>query len=422
MRAIFLFIGCVFISLFISCGKNDDDAARKKEEKKIQSQLNNPKVELYKAMKIALRSTATVGQNPELDKARKSMFNLVGSVLSSTTTDKSFEINPLELIVLAKEVYDTKETLLKTDEDSLPTLLGNIFYLFTNSTVIKSTYFPETYNNNFEHIILSLLWQTTPSAPKDFALYEIYKSNETNINDVSLRLVYQLAKSFVFFENDYYYHSYDKCNEYLTYMESNKDMISKTPIISIANQDIVASEQNYYQMHGMGLIIKALNEDKMDKKKESLNDMELFLGDMEKGGLDNELTWLVSTYVYVSKEEYEKAVKPLEKLEKSELISEPEKQAIKELNTYIKARKKGSALNVINDKFAFGKITVNLMSNRLKASKQLTDLEKSKEGKKLVEIQKEMNDKLKYIEDSKTSLNTDSLTSKAKNLLNNIIK
>ena len=62
------------------------------------------------------------------------------------------------------------------------------------------------------------------------------------------------------------------------------------------------------------------------------------------------------------------------------------------------------------------------MSNRLKASKQLTDLEKSKEGKKLIEIQKEMNDKLKYIEDSKTSLNTDSLTSKAKNLLNNIIK
>jgi hypothetical protein len=205
-------------------------------------------------------------------------------------------------------------------------------------------------------------------------------------------------------------------------MESNRGMISETPIISIANQDIVASEQNYYQMHGMGLIIKALNEDKMDKKKESLNDMELFLGDMEKGGLDNELTWLVSTYVYVSKEEYEKAVKPLEKLEKSELISEPEKQAIKELNTYIKARKKGSALNVINDKFAFGKITVNLMSNRLKASKQLTDLEKSKEGKKLIEIQKEMNDKLKYIEDSKTSLNTDSLTSKAKNLLNNIIK
>ncbi len=422
MRVKLLFITCVFITFFISCGKNDEDAARKKEEKKIQAQLNNPKIELYKAMKIALRSTATVGQNPELDTARKSMFNLVGSVLSSTSANKSIEINPLEIIVIAKEVYDTKETLLKTNEDSLPTLLGNIFYIFTNSTAIKSPYFSAAYNNNFEHVILSLLWQTTPSSPKDLALYEIYKSNETNIDDISLRLVYQLAKSFVFFENNYYYHSYDKCNEYLQNMESNKDIISKTPIFNIANQDIVASEQSYYQMHGMGLIIKALNEDKMDKKKESLNDMELFLNDMEKGGMDNELTWLVSTYVYVSKEEYEKAVKPLEKLEKSELINEPEKQALKELTTYIKARKKASALNVINDKLAFGKITINLMSNRIKALKQLTDLEKSKEGKKLVETQKEINDKMKYLEDSKTYLNTDSLATKAKNILNNIIK
>ncbi|MDX2174367.1 MAG: hypothetical protein SFY56_14795 [Bacteroidota bacterium] len=423
MRTKLVLLSVILLALFFSCGeKNDEDAFRKAEEKRIQAQLNNPKLELYKAMKIALRSTATVGKNPELDKARQSMFNLVGSVFKSNASDKSVEINPLELIVFAKEVYDSKETLLKTDEDSLPTLLGNIFYLFTNSPEIKSSYFPFAYNNNSEHMILSLLWQTTPSAPKDFALYEIYKSNENNINDVSMKLVYQLCKSFVFYENTFYYHSFDKCNDYLKYMESNKDMISKTPIISVVDQNIVANEQNYYQLHAMGLIMRALNEREMDKEKESLNDMKFFLADMEKGGLDNELTWLVSAYVYVSEEEYEKALPALEKLEKSSIISEPEKQAMSELKGYIKSRKKGNALNVINDKLAFGKITVNLLSNRLKSSKQLLDLEKSKEGKKLIQVQEEMNSKMNYLEDTNKSLNVDSLSAKAKNLLDGVLK
>ncbi|MBA2612401.1 MAG: hypothetical protein H0U95_10545 [Bacteroidetes bacterium] len=376
-------------------------------------------------MKIALRSTATVGKNPELDSARKSMFRLVGSVLSSgnplLNNTGAVEIHPLELVALAKEVYDTKEVLLKTDEDSLPTLLANIFYVFTNSTLIHSTYFPMAYNNNHEHILLSLLWQTTPSAPKDFALYEVYKSDEKDIQDISLRLVYHLTKSFVLFENAYYYHSFDKCNEYLSYMEKNKKLISETPVINLKD-GFVASEQSYYQLHGMGLIIRALDEQKMKKEKEALDDMELFLDDAQKGGLDNELTWLVSAYVNINKEEYEKAIPALIKLEKSDKISGPEKQAITELLSYIKTRKKGSALNMFSDKLAFGKITFHLVMDRLKNAKQLTDLEKSKEGKKLVEVQKEMNDKTQYFDSAKNNLNADSLSNKAKNLLQDVFK
>lgn len=420
-----LYLSVSFLVLFFSCGKSEEDM-RKKEQKKMQEQLNNPKLQLYKSMKIALRSTATVGQNPELDSARKSMFILVGAVLNegASILDKSkpVEIHPLELITLAKEVYDTKEVLLKTDEDSLPTLLANIFYVFTGSSKIESSFFPVAYNNNHEHIILSLLWQTTPSAPKDFALYEVYKSDEKGIEDLNLRLVYQLTKSFVLMENEYYYHSYDKCNEYLKFMEDNKDIISKTPMINMVNQGFGPSEQSYYQFHGMGVIIRALDEDKMKKEKESLNDMELFLSDMQKGGLDNELTWLVDAYVHIKKEEYDKAIPALEKLEKSDKISAPEKQAITELLVFIKARKKDSALNMFNDKLAFGKIAFHLMTERLKASKQMTDLDKSKEGKKLVEVQKQINDKMQYIESARTSLNTDSLSSKAKNLVKDIFK
>jgi len=420
-----LYLSASFLILFFSCGKSDEDM-RKKEEKKMQEQLNNPKLQLYKSMKIALRSTATVGQNPELDSARKSAFLLVGTVLheGASLLDKSkpVEIHPLELFALAKDVYDTKEVLLKTDEDSLPTLLANIFYVFTGSANIKSDFFPVSYNNNHEHIVLSLLWQTTPSAPKDFALYEVYKSDEKDISDLNLRLVYQLTKSFVLMENEYFYHSYDKCNEYLKYMEDNKDLISKTPMINMVNQGFGPSEQSYYQFHGMGLIVRALDEDKMKKEKESLNDMELFLEDMQKGGLDNELTWLVDAYVHIKKEEFDKAVPALEKLQKSDKISAPEKQAITELLAFIKARKKDSALNMFNDKLAFGKIAFHLMTERLKASKQMTDLDKSNEGKKLMEVQKEMNDKMQYFDSAKNNLNTDSLTSKAKNLLKDVFK
>ncbi|MEO6302408.1 MAG: hypothetical protein ABIP51_04490 [Bacteroidia bacterium] len=425
MKNILYLSFCLLFVLFFSCGKNDEDE-RKKEENKIQAQLNDTKIQLYKSMKIALRSTATVGQNPELDSARKNMFLLVGSVLSSGASildkSKAVEIHPLELIALGKKVYDTKEVLLKTDEDSLPTLLSNIFYVFTGSQLINSPYFPVAYNNNHEHILLSLLWQVTPSAPKDFALYEVYKSDEAHITDISLKLVYQLTKSFVFYENEYYYHSFDKTNEYLTFMEKNKKLIEETPIINLTDEGPTAGEKSYYQLHGMGVIIKALNEKKMGKDKEMLDDMELFLDDMQKGGLDNELTWLVSAYVFISKEEYEKAIPALEKLEKSDKIKDPEKTAIKEMLQYIKQRKKGDALNMFNDKLAFGKITFYLMLDRLKDAKQLTDLEKSKEGKKLVEVQKEMNDKMQYFDSAKNNLNTDSLSSKAKNLIKDVFK
>ncbi len=420
-----LYLSISFLILFFSCGKSEEDM-RKKEKKKMQEQLSNSKLQLYKSMKIALRSTATVGQNPELDSARKSMFLLVGTVLheGASLLDKSkpVEIHPLELFALAKEVYDTKEVLLKTDEDSLPTLLANIFYVFTGSANIKSDFFPVSYNNNHEHIVLSLLWQTTPSAPKDFALYEVYKSDEKDIQDLNLRLVYQLTKAFVLMDNEYFYHSYDKSNEYLHYMESNKDLISKTPMINMVNQGFGPSEQSYYQFHGMGLIIRALDESKMKKEKESLDDMELFLEDMEKGGLDNELTWLVDAYVHIKKEEYDKAIPALEKLQKSDKIQAPEKQAISELLVFIKGRKKDSALNMFNDKLAFGKIAFHLMTDRLKASKQMADLEKSNEGKKLVEVQKEMNEKMQYFDSAKNNLNTDSLSSKAKNLLKGVFK
>jgi hypothetical protein len=415
----------LFVSIF-SCGKSDDDL-RKIEQKKMMEQLDNTKIQLYKSMKIALRSTAIVGQNPELDNARKNMFALVGNVLGTASSaidkDETTNVNPLEVIQLAKSIYDEKETLLKTNEDSLPTLLGNIFYVFTQSTKItNSSYLPITYNNNHEHIILSLLWQITPSAPKDFAMYEVYKSDEKDIEDVSLKLVYQLTKSFVLLNNEYYFHSLDKCNEYLDYMEKNKQLISQTPVISLTEGSAMAREQSYYQLHGMGLIIKALDENKLGKKKESLDGMELFLSDMEKGGLDNELTWLTSSYVFISKEEFDKAIPSLQKLEKSNLISEPEKKSITELLGFIKSRKKDSALNLFTDKLAFSKIAFHLFQARIKESKQLSNLSKSKEGKKLMQIQEEMNDKLKYIVEAKQSLNTDSLASKAKGFLNGLLK
>mgnify|MGYP001554691030 CR=1 FL=1 len=121
-------------------------------------------------------------------------------------------------------------------------------------------------------------------------------------------------------------------------------------------------------------------------------------------------------------QEYDKAVPALQKLEKSDKMGVPETKAITASLVFIKDRKKDSALNLINDKLSFGKIAFHLMSDRLKASKQMADLDKSKEGKKLMEVQKEMNDKMQYFDSAKNNLNADSLSSKAKNLIKDVFK
>jgi len=408
----------VAITLLVSCSGESEEEARKKENEQIEEHLKSPKLQFYKAIKIALRSTANVGKDPELDKARATMLKLGGEAISTAVTpDSARTISPFELLAIAGELYEAKDILTKKDEDELPTILGNIYYVFSN---MQSSEVPEIagfkYDNNFEHVTLGLLWTASMKAPVELPLYELHKADESRITYYDLKLLTQLSKALSYSRNHFPWHALDKSDEYLKNLEASKSKIVESPPFMVVEGE-KNGEKTYYQLHVLGQVLKGLSESELEKEDESVRDYEIALDDAEKGGMDNELTWLVGSYVDIKKEDKDKALANLAKLEKSSLMSKPEKEAITEIKSYLESRENGKALNKLNDKIAMGTIVFNLLKKEAEEAKQLEKLKQSKEGKHFFELHSQLEQNSHYLDKVSSGLNTDSLGSKAKDLI-----
>ena len=120
------------------------------------------------------------------------------------------------------------------------------------------------------------------------------------------------------------------------------------------------------------------------------------------------------------KEEKEKALVYLGKLEKSDKMAAPEKQAVSDIKKYVEDRDSKKALTKFKDKFAMISISYDLLKARVAETKQIQEFKKSKEGDKFFGFEKEVADKSELINSLGDKLNTDSLSNKASNLVKNI--
>ncbi|RYG10729.1 MAG: hypothetical protein EOO07_21695 [Chitinophagaceae bacterium] len=101
-------------------------------------------------------------------------------------------------------------------------------------------------------------------------------------------------------------------------------------------------------------------------EKRALEDFELFVKDANELGLENELVWCVESYLYLKREEPEKAIEALTKLQNSKMLSKDEREAITETITYLKVRESGAKLNTIYDKTVMTKIATSYVFAVLK--------------------------------------------------------
>ncbi len=424
MQKFFLLFVTVSALSFTSCKKGGDEEGRKIENEKIGEFLNDSKVQFYKAMKIALRYSASAEKDPEIEKARLTLMKLGGHSLSlgMQAADSAQTVNPMELLSLAGEAYKAKDILNKTEEDSLPTILGNICYF---SGGMKSCDVPDMgefkYDNNLEHAVIGLLWFASVKGPKEFSFYELHKTNENDFKYYDLAILSKLTKSVIYYEHKFPYNGMDRATEALALIEKNREKIIANPLFSFTDGEM-NGEKTYYQMHGLGSVLKGLNEKDLEKEEEAMKDFEIFLADAEKGGLDNELTWLIGSYVYIKKEEKDKALSYLVKLEQSTMLDEPEQKAIAEIKTYLANRDNGKALTALNDKFAYGSIAFNLIKRRIEKTRAIAGIENTAEGRRFRELHRELDDKAAYLDMLNKGMSADSLTEKASDLVKGLFK
>lgn len=408
----------VFVLLFLSCGKDEDPMQR--EQKEMDKAMSGPVSDTYKAFKVALRGTATAGKDSLFDQARLNLLAATGYVLvQSAQPDSTRSLNDvIQLAKSAETIAETVPMLIKTDEDTLPTVLENIAWVMDPKNSGATWSVASLLNEDEEHLILAGAWIVSQRAPAGLCLYELSRVDDDSLRTPDLKLISKFARSILYYLNNWPYHGEQSADELVQLTEKEKDYLLKNPWPAVdAQGNAVTPEQAWHQLHGIAYLLRGLNREKMeDRKADALADMETFVSEAEAGGLDNEVTWSAGAYVAISKEDKDGALKYLDKLAASKILSKDELAAINSTRDYISKRDNKTAMTTFNDKIAIVKITATYVGKLLSQSKPIKDLNGSKSGKEFLRLTTISPGNM--LEGK--SLNSDSLIEKSKSLLDKI--
>ena len=154
-----------------------------------------------------------------------------------------------------------------------------------------------------------------------------------------------MQKGLVWIAEDFPYLSENELNQNQQWLDADGQAYTYTFMSSILPAG--SNKQVYHYVHGLNLTCRGLARIKMDrddKKELALQDFEGFLADANAIGLNNELVWLVATYVALERNDNATALKNLRLLEKSPMFSEDDRKVIQASIAYLEAKKEGDAL------------------------------------------------------------------------------
>lgn len=376
----------------VSCGGSDEDPLllEKKAMEKLQAEN---KVEFYRAFKVALRSYAVDSTQPGFAEARNALLGTAGNALHLMDSASAAKTNLLEMASNAKALYDAKDVLLKTDEDSLPTILESIYAVGGKGMAAsKDNNLFSGFGEDEEHLFLGATYYVSHKVPKSFMLYEIYRVHDERLISTEMRIGSKLLKSIAWLENKWPYHAELAASEYIALFDNEKSYLLSSPLPSLDTAATPTPEKAWHQWRAIGYALLGVAHMQMDDKEKqeaAYDDFALFMKDAEAGGLDNELTWSIGAVVAVKAEDKEKALGYLTKLESSTILSADEKEAATSIKKYVEKRDNESALNSIYDKLAIAKIAGSYAVHRANASKPVERMQQTEAGKKFTKISEE---------------------------------
>lgn len=384
-KLLFLFTCAVALA---ACGEKEDPYTR--EQKEIDEYFASEKLNFYKAFKVGIRGTKTTGQNPALDSARAELFALTGFVLEKTT-DTTRSIDPLEAYELMSKAKPAIEELIKTDEDSLPTMMENIaFVLGPDSAAISPL--EASLNESEEHLVITACWFATSTVQPDLALYELSRVKTAHIRDPNFKCVAEMARSLLYLGNKWPYHAEESADAFLALTESEKDALIADPWPMVdAKGNPVTPEQSWHQLRAIGFMLRGVARETCEedeKKEQATGDLETFLSEAEAGGLDHKLVDLVGVLVGLKKEDADMATMYIEKLEARPDLTQEERDIIAEVKPLVAAMKAGEAQSSITKAGLLTKFAGGLFANQFMNLPVVKKLQSSEAGKKFISITK----------------------------------
>ncbi|MFN0255481.1 short-chain dehydrogenase [Pedobacter ureilyticus] len=356
----------LFILLVCGCSSpSTDEKLLALDKEKLTENLAYDKITFYKFAKIAIRSSAVQDTTkPEYQKFGKHLKTVLNS-LSNINIDSGKSISPMEALLLYKDYRTVKGFVKETDEDIFPTLVEGINRIYGD----RNSSFPllkddeKTKAQNIEHAILSMVVLATRDLGQPFALYECSKTQPELLPDHETKTLLEFVRGFLFFSNNLFYLSEDGLTRNINWLDKNQNVPLPYTKAFFGWRNLTDS-QTHTAFHGINYLFRGFDRLRMEREideKRGLDDFEKFLEDTKKLGLETELTLAIESYLYLKREDKEKAVTALSKLKQSPLLSNSEKEAIAKTIVYVNDREAGKALNGVYDKLFLSKIATKYM-------------------------------------------------------------
>ncbi len=387
------------------CGLFTCEEPIEKERREFRESLEAPETLIYRGLKIGIRGIpaealkdtalteeklkAMMSGNSRQMKAHKITF-LTWTILKkviSPDTNASFVQQVFQYAGVAVELYELRSELRKINEDDFPTILEQIFSMgdYPNPQMLLSWY-----NSGYEHLILSAVWMGTKVVPKSFITYELSLVDPARLKEPELKLAAHLIRGVIFFKEQWPYMAEEEFTGYLSVAEKNRAaLIPVMKTQNIAGTDST-DEALYAQIHAPGALLRGLDRLKIDKEEEGYDDLEAFLDDAKKMNMDNELVWLIGSYVKIKRGKTDEAVVYLEKLQNSSYFGDDEKEILRDVTGFLKERKPEKAMNKLTDKVFIMKIMFKYGKLVLSRTDWFSEVEKSESGQKLIRTQSEI--------------------------------
>jgi len=351
--------------LFSACSnEKTDEVLLALDKQKLEENINYDKIIFYKFAKIAVRSNAVLDTNmAEYQKFSSKTQNILATMQQLDTNKKSISV--VEALQLYSDYRKVKNLVKETDEDVFPGLIEGFNVLYGAPKIdLKTVDKKEKVRyQNIEHAILSMAVLTTRDLGQPFALYECSKTQPELLKDSEIKTLLEFVRGFLFFGNNLFYLSEDGLSRNIKWLDKNE----KIPLPytkAFFGWRNLSDEQTHTAFHGMNYLFRGFDRMRMERKideERSLEDFDLFVKDMNKLGLQNELVWIVDAYLNLKRENPEKAIPALEKLITSPLFSDNEREAIQKTIDYVKERESDAALKGVYDKAFMAKLVSKYM-------------------------------------------------------------
>lgn len=371
LNLIFLVSWMLVALLYAGCGRElTDEELLARDKADLAERLNTNKVFSYKFCKLVIRSAGLPeDKDPNTAKFQAKAAPLFVRIMK-VDPDNLSNLGISDYIGLYSDYLSLKDFVIETDEDVFPTVVEALNLTYNADATGKRLKFSKEERlvvQNVEHAALSGLVMLSKDLGRSIALYECAETEPQYLEDGEAKTLLQFYRGFIFFQAGFYYLSQEALTSNIEWLTAHAQM--PLPYMQATfDLDKLTLVKAHIAFRGFNYLMRGFDRMMMERDidhERGLEDFEHFIADAKEVGLDNELVWVVEAYLYMKREEHEKAIVALQKLRASPLLSSKEKDAIDETIDYLKEREAGKALNAVYDNVFMGRIVVTYMLAQL---------------------------------------------------------